>query len=98
MKARSWLANVIATLVLLLSGCATTTSPPAAAGVDSTKAQITILYDAFGKSSTMQKDWGYAALIEFCWRLTVGRSAASRASKASGPSESEGGESAATPC
>jgi 7,8-dihydropterin-6-yl-methyl-4-(beta-D-ribofuranosyl)aminobenzene 5'-phosphate synthase len=65
MKARSWLANVIATLVLLLSGCTTTTSPPAAAGVDSTKAQITVLYDAFGKSSTMQKDWGYAALIEY---------------------------------
>jgi hypothetical protein len=31
-------------------------------------------------------------------RLTVGRSAASRASAASGPSECEGGESAATPC
>jgi hypothetical protein len=30
--------------------------------------------------------------------LTVGRSAASRASAASGPSEGEGGESAATPC
>jgi len=65
MKARSWLANVITTLVLLLIGCATTTSPPAAAGVDPTKAQITVLYDAFGKSSTMQKDWGYAALIEY---------------------------------
>src|SRR5215472_16144169 len=29
------------------------------------KAQITILYDAFGQASQMQKDWGYAALIEF---------------------------------
>jgi 7,8-dihydropterin-6-yl-methyl-4-(beta-D-ribofuranosyl)aminobenzene 5'-phosphate synthase len=29
------------------------------------KAQITILYDAFGKDSAMQKDWGYAALLEF---------------------------------
>jgi 7,8-dihydropterin-6-yl-methyl-4-(beta-D-ribofuranosyl)aminobenzene 5'-phosphate synthase len=65
LKARSWLANAITTLVLLLTGCATTTSPPAAAGVDPTKAQITVLYDAFGKSSTMQKDWGYAVLIEF---------------------------------
>lgn len=27
--------------------------------------QITILYDAFGKSSEMQRDWGYAALIEY---------------------------------
>ena len=64
MKATLWLAHVIATLVLLLSGCATT-SPGATAGVDSTKAQITVLYDAFGKSSAMQKDWGYAALIEY---------------------------------
>ena|SRR5215467_3786535 len=29
------------------------------------KAQITILYDAFGQARQMQKDWGYAALIEF---------------------------------
>lgn len=29
------------------------------------KAQITILYDAFGTSPEMQKDWGYAALIEY---------------------------------
>jgi metal-dependent hydrolase (beta-lactamase superfamily II) len=35
--------------------------PPAAP----TQAQITVLYDAFGKSSGMQKDWGYAALIEY---------------------------------
>jgi 7,8-dihydropterin-6-yl-methyl-4-(beta-D-ribofuranosyl)aminobenzene 5'-phosphate synthase len=27
--------------------------------------QITILYDAFGKDSAMQKDWGYAALVEY---------------------------------
>ena len=35
--------------------------PPAAP----TQAQITVLYDAFGKSSDMQKDWGYAALVEY---------------------------------
>jgi 7,8-dihydropterin-6-yl-methyl-4-(beta-D-ribofuranosyl)aminobenzene 5'-phosphate synthase len=29
------------------------------------KAQITILYDAFGQDSAMHKDWGYAALIEY---------------------------------
>src|SRR5512132_598868 len=29
------------------------------------RAQITILYDAFGKPSAMQKDWGFAALIEY---------------------------------
>jgi 7,8-dihydropterin-6-yl-methyl-4-(beta-D-ribofuranosyl)aminobenzene 5'-phosphate synthase len=27
--------------------------------------QITVLYDAFGKPSDMQKDWGYAALVEY---------------------------------
>lgn len=35
------------------------------ATVDSAKAQITVLYDAFGKDSAMQKDWGYAALVEY---------------------------------
>jgi 7,8-dihydropterin-6-yl-methyl-4-(beta-D-ribofuranosyl)aminobenzene 5'-phosphate synthase len=27
-------------------------------------ARITVLYDAFGKDTTMTKDWGYAALVE----------------------------------
>jgi 7,8-dihydropterin-6-yl-methyl-4-(beta-D-ribofuranosyl)aminobenzene 5'-phosphate synthase len=46
-------------------GCATTTPAAPAATIDVAKAQITILYDAFGKPSAMQKDWGYAALIEY---------------------------------
>src|SRR5215467_3085607 len=29
------------------------------------KVQITVLYDAFGKDPAMQKDWGYAALVEY---------------------------------
>ena len=29
------------------------------------KAQITVIYDAFGKTPGMQKDWGYSALIEY---------------------------------
>src|SRR5262249_9388932 len=28
-------------------------------------AQITVLYDAFGKTSSMKKDWGFAAYIEY---------------------------------
>jgi 7,8-dihydropterin-6-yl-methyl-4-(beta-D-ribofuranosyl)aminobenzene 5'-phosphate synthase len=28
-------------------------------------ARITVLYDAFGKRSDMQKDWGYSALVEY---------------------------------
>jgi len=35
------------------------------AGAEPPKAQITILYDAFGKPSAMEKDWGFAALIEY---------------------------------
>jgi 7,8-dihydropterin-6-yl-methyl-4-(beta-D-ribofuranosyl)aminobenzene 5'-phosphate synthase len=31
----------------------------------SSTAQITVLYDAFGKTSTMRKDWGFSALIEY---------------------------------
>ena len=31
----------------------------------SSTAQITVLYDAFGKTSTMTKDWGFSALIEY---------------------------------
>ena len=33
--------------------------------IDSATAQITVLYDAFGRDSVMQKDWGYAALVEY---------------------------------
>jgi 7,8-dihydropterin-6-yl-methyl-4-(beta-D-ribofuranosyl)aminobenzene 5'-phosphate synthase len=36
-----------------------------AAGPDLKKAQITVLYDAFGKTRAMKKDWGYAVLIEY---------------------------------
>ena len=27
--------------------------------------RVTILYDAFGEPSTMTKDWGFAALVEY---------------------------------
>src|SRR5215471_9685979 len=32
---------------------------------DATRLRIMILYDAFGNPSMMQKDWGFAALIEY---------------------------------
>jgi 7,8-dihydropterin-6-yl-methyl-4-(beta-D-ribofuranosyl)aminobenzene 5'-phosphate synthase len=35
------------------------------------KAQITILYDAFGKDPAMHKDWGYAALVEYGGKLIL---------------------------
>src|SRR5579864_6329768 len=31
----------------------------------SSKNQVTILYDAFGKPSNLKKDWGYSALVEY---------------------------------
>ncbi|HEX9178900.1 MAG TPA: MBL fold metallo-hydrolase, partial [Burkholderiales bacterium] len=57
-----WLAAVLA---LLLAGCAATGSSQTGTPSDPAKARITILYDAFGKGSDMQKDWGFAALVEY---------------------------------
>src|ERR1041385_4651678 len=65
MKAKSWIAFFVTGLALPLAGPPGATSPPQAASADPTKAQVTVLYDAFGKPSAMQKDWGYAALIEY---------------------------------
>ncbi len=51
--------------LLLFIACAATipAAPMASAAVGD--AQITVLYDAFGKESVMQKDWGYAAFVEY---------------------------------
>ncbi len=59
---------LIATLGLI---CGSVVTSPAwgAAETDTASshkpAQITILYDAFGKTSTMKKDWGFSAYIEY---------------------------------
>jgi 7,8-dihydropterin-6-yl-methyl-4-(beta-D-ribofuranosyl)aminobenzene 5'-phosphate synthase len=45
------------------SGRAATDASPVAS--EPSKAEITILYDAFGKPSAMTKDWGFSALIEY---------------------------------
>jgi 7,8-dihydropterin-6-yl-methyl-4-(beta-D-ribofuranosyl)aminobenzene 5'-phosphate synthase len=50
---------------LLLMYCAATLSAAPKPPTAPTQAQITVLYDAFGKSSDMHKDWGYAALVEY---------------------------------
>lgn len=66
---QSALAVLAAISILTLQGgCAGTTQQSAsqsAAPGDPQKAQITVLYDAFGKTSSMQKDWGFAALVEY---------------------------------
>ena len=59
------LLGVLVANLVFVAGCASTSSSPPAAGADPTKAQITVLYDAFGKAPAMQKDWGYAALVEY---------------------------------
>src|SRR5258706_5350049 len=51
--------------LLLLIGCAATTSAAPTPSAATGDAQITVLYDAFGKTPAMQKDWGYAALVEY---------------------------------
>lgn len=61
MATRRW-AGPWATFSLALAGlfCANL-----AMAADTNTARITILYDAFGKSSRMEKDWGYSAFVEY---------------------------------
>jgi 7,8-dihydropterin-6-yl-methyl-4-(beta-D-ribofuranosyl)aminobenzene 5'-phosphate synthase len=51
--------------VLVLVTCTVTLFAAPMASASPTEAQITVLYDAFGKTPGMQKDWGYSALIEY---------------------------------
>jgi 7,8-dihydropterin-6-yl-methyl-4-(beta-D-ribofuranosyl)aminobenzene 5'-phosphate synthase len=55
---------ILGLFCLLAAGCSTAHTPPEKSALTS-PARITVLYDAFGKSSAMRKDWGYAALIEY---------------------------------
>jgi 7,8-dihydropterin-6-yl-methyl-4-(beta-D-ribofuranosyl)aminobenzene 5'-phosphate synthase len=52
-------------VLLLFMECAATIFAAPMASAAPGKAQVTILYDAFGKTSTMEKDWGYAAFVEY---------------------------------
>jgi 7,8-dihydropterin-6-yl-methyl-4-(beta-D-ribofuranosyl)aminobenzene 5'-phosphate synthase len=61
MTAISWVVSA-ALLVLIGSG---SVQSAAKANVDPEKVQITVLYDAFGQTLGMQRDWGYAALVEY---------------------------------
>lgn len=64
MKTRTRFAHCTKALRLLLAGCGALLLSRGT-GAEPPSAQITILYDAFGKPSAMQKDWGFAALIEY---------------------------------
>jgi 7,8-dihydropterin-6-yl-methyl-4-(beta-D-ribofuranosyl)aminobenzene 5'-phosphate synthase len=56
MKIRNWLIGGLALAAAALAG-------PAAA--EAPKAQVTLIYDAFGKSAKLEKDWGFAAYVEY---------------------------------
>jgi 7,8-dihydropterin-6-yl-methyl-4-(beta-D-ribofuranosyl)aminobenzene 5'-phosphate synthase len=56
--------NFLSAALLILAG-STSRTYVASASADLAQVQITVLYDAFGKDSAMQKDWGYAAFIEY---------------------------------
>jgi len=64
MKVKSWVESLVVASALLLPARGATNLAQAAATSEPERAQITVLYDAFGKASAMQKDWGYAALVE----------------------------------
>jgi 7,8-dihydropterin-6-yl-methyl-4-(beta-D-ribofuranosyl)aminobenzene 5'-phosphate synthase len=63
MTVEYWVASCSAAVLVFIGYAANTSA--ADANIDPAKAQITVLYDAFGKNSAMQKDWGYAALVEY---------------------------------
>src|SRR5258708_23199205 len=63
MTVQSWVASCSAAFLLFIGYTANTSATDAR--IDPAKAQITVLYDAFGHASAMQKDWGYAALVEY---------------------------------
>src|SRR5689334_15314698 len=56
------ISHSVVALTLLTCTAKLFAAPPASAMPGT--AQITVLYDAFGKTPGMQKDWGYSALIE----------------------------------
>jgi 7,8-dihydropterin-6-yl-methyl-4-(beta-D-ribofuranosyl)aminobenzene 5'-phosphate synthase len=55
MRIRSFVCSTVATIFVL--NAATMVAQPAN--------RITILYDAFGKSSSLKKDWGFSAFVEY---------------------------------
>ncbi len=65
MTSRFVAACSVMSLAVLLARCASRTTLPSDTAPDPQEARITILYDAFGNVPGMQKDWGYAALIEY---------------------------------
>src|SRR5499425_3331844 len=59
-----WCVLSVSAALFALGGNGTRGDSPSRS-VDRVRAQITVLYDAFSKDSAMQKDWGYAAFVEY---------------------------------
>ena len=55
---RGFLLGALATALVFAAGVPSSHA-------QSSAAQITVIYDAFGKPSDLKKDWGFAALIEY---------------------------------
>jgi 7,8-dihydropterin-6-yl-methyl-4-(beta-D-ribofuranosyl)aminobenzene 5'-phosphate synthase len=64
MASGKWAVSCSAVLLLFIA-CAATISAAPMASPAAGNAKISVLYDAFGKASRMQKDWGYAAFVEY---------------------------------
>ena len=64
MSRATWLISYFASFLILMHCAGPLAGAPMPAAAPS-QAQITVLYDAFGKSPDMHKDWGYAALVEY---------------------------------
>ena len=52
-------------VLVSVAGAAVAMFASVRAGAAPAAARITVLYDAFGKAGPLQKDWGYAALVEY---------------------------------
>jgi 7,8-dihydropterin-6-yl-methyl-4-(beta-D-ribofuranosyl)aminobenzene 5'-phosphate synthase len=65
MKITRWGGRIAASLAFSLLLFSTGGASEATSSVASGGGRISILYDAFGKRPGMEKDWGYAALIEY---------------------------------
>jgi 7,8-dihydropterin-6-yl-methyl-4-(beta-D-ribofuranosyl)aminobenzene 5'-phosphate synthase len=63
MNRRDVLGAAVTVPSLFMTACASSSGPATRAASPST-AQLTVLYDAFGRDSVMQKDWGYTAFVE----------------------------------
>jgi 7,8-dihydropterin-6-yl-methyl-4-(beta-D-ribofuranosyl)aminobenzene 5'-phosphate synthase len=64
MGAKHWVLHCFV-IFPLLAGWSTGRPLASADNRKHVRAQITVLYDAFGEDSAMHKDWGYAALVEY---------------------------------